>query len=292
MKRQSLYPGYFLISALLLYSALFILPSILGFGFSLTNWNSFSNKIRYIGFENFREIFSSSGRSFSFLVNTLKFALTTTVLKVLIGLLLALALNRDFRTKNILRTVFYLPVVLSPLVIGLVFTSIFHPVDGLLNAILNAVGLHGLTRQWLADVSTAMGAVMSVEVWRLSGYSMVIFLAGLQVIPGMYYEAADIDGANGLKKFVMITLPFLRPAFTVNVILNLIWGLKVFDIVFVLTRGGPGYATGVLNTAVFYEFSAGRYGFATALGVVIFLITTFVAFVTLRLLDRREIEIE
>lgn len=292
MKRQSLYPGYFLIPALLLYSALFILPSVLGFGFSLTNWNSYSDKISFVGLENFREIFSSSGRSLSFLANTLKFALVTTLFKVIIGLLLALALNRKFVTRNVLRTVFYLPVVLSPLVIGLVFTSIFHPVDGLLNSTLRAIGLGGLTRQWLVDVSTAMGAVMSVEVWRLTGYCMVIFLAGLHVIPSMYYEAADIDGANGLKKFWMITVPFLKPAFTVNIILNLIWGLKVFDIVFVLTRGGPGYATGVLNTAVFYEFSAGRYGFATALGVVIFVITTIVAFAVLRTLDRRETEIE
>ena len=292
MRRQSLYPGYFLVPALLLYSGLFILPSLLGFGFSLTNWNSYSSKISFVGFENFREIFSSTGRSLLFLANTLKFAIVTTILKVVLGLFLALAVNQEFRTRNVLRTVFYLPVVLSPLVIGLVFTSIFHPVDGLLNSTLRAVGLHGLTRQWLADVSTAMGAVMSVEVWRLSGYCMVIFLAGLQIIPRMYYEAADIDGANAFRKFLMITLPFLKPAITVNIILNLIWGLKVFDIVFVLTRGGPGYATGVLNTAVFYEFSAGRYGFATALGVVIFLITTIVAFAVLRILDRRETEIE
>jgi len=292
VKRHSLYPQYFLIPALLLYSALFIVPSLLGFGFSLTNWNSYSSQIKYIGFENFREIFSASGRSLLFLWNTIKFALVTTVLKVVFGLLLALAVNRKLVTRNVLRTVFYLPVVLSPLVIGLVFTSVFHPVDGLLNNFLSAVGLHGLTRQWLADVSTAMGAVMSVEVWRLSGYCMVIFLAGLQVIPSMYYEAAEIDGAGGFKKFWMITVPFLKPAFTVNIILNLIWGLKVFDIVFVLTRGGPGYATGVLNTAVFMEFSAGRYGFATALGVVIFLITTVVAFAVLRLLDRRETDIE
>ena len=288
VKHQSIYPSYFLIPALLLYSALFILPSLLGFGFSLTNWNSYSTKISYIGFENFKEIFSVAGRSLSFLANTLKFAAVTTILKVGIGLMLALAVNHKLKTKSILRTVFYLPVVLSPLVIGLVFTSIFHPVYGLLNRMLSSAGLEGLTRQWLTDISTAMGAVMSVEVWRLSGYCMVIFLAGLQGIPNMYYEAAEIDGANAIQKFMRITLPFLKPAFTVNIILNIIRGLKVFDIIFVLTRGGPGYATGVMNTAVFYEFSAGRYGFATALGVVIFLITTVVAFAVLGVLNRNE----
>lgn len=163
-----------------MYSALFILPSLLGFGFSLTNWNSFTTKITYIGFENFKEIFTESGRSLFFLGNTLKFAVVTTILKVVIGLLLALAVNQKLRTKRILRTIFYLPVILSPLIIGLVFTSIFHPVYGLLNRFLTTVGLKSLTRQWLVDISTAMGSVITVEVWRLSGYCMVIFLAGLR----------------------------------------------------------------------------------------------------------------
>jgi raffinose/stachyose/melibiose transport system permease protein len=133
--------------------------------------------------------------------------------------------------------------------------------------------------------------VMAVEVWRMSGYCMVIFLAGLKVIPASYHEAAEIDGASAAQRFRAITLPFLQPALSVTVILNLIWGLKVFDLVFVLTRGGPGYATGVLNTAVFFEFSSGRYGMATALGVVIFIITTVAALVVLRALTRRTVEL-
>jgi raffinose/stachyose/melibiose transport system permease protein len=136
-----------------------------------------------------------------------------------------------------------------------------------------------------------MPSVMAVEVWRMSGYCMVIFLAGLKVIPQNLFEAADIDGASAVQKFFKITLPFLQPSISINVILNLIWGLKVFDLIFVLTRGGPGYATGVLNTAVFFEYSSGRYGMATALGVVIFVITSIIALLVLRVLNRNTVEL-
>jgi raffinose/stachyose/melibiose transport system permease protein len=136
-----------------------------------------------------------------------------------------------------------------------------------------------------------MPTVISVEVWRMAGYCMVIFLAGLQTIPKSYYEAAEMDGAGYLQRLGHITLPFLRPALTVTTILNLVYGLTAFDIIFVLTRGGPGRITSVMNTAVFFEFSYGRYGIATALGVIIFAITLVIAFFTLKLLQRRETEV-
>jgi raffinose/stachyose/melibiose transport system permease protein len=182
--------------------------------------------------------------------------------------------------------------VLSPLIIGLIFRSIYDPARGLLNQTLAFIGLQGLARQWLADPGTAMPAVMAVEVWRLSGYCMVIFLAGLQLIPRELYEAAEIDGAGPGRRFTAITVPFLLHAFTINLIMNIIWGLKVFDIVFVLTKGGPGYLTGVLQTGIFFEFSSGLYGLATALGVVIFLICTVLAFLVLRALTGRAAEME
>lgn len=291
MRSQKIYPQYFILPALLLYLALFILPSVIGIGYGLTNWNAWSQDIHYIGFDNFAEIFQGDPRNLLFIENTALFAVVTTALKVALGLVLALLLAGNLATRNVLRTVFYLPVVLSPLVIGLVFTSVFNPTRGLLTQTLRALGLAGLARNWLVDTHTAMPAVMAVEVWRLSGYCMVIFLAGLKVIPASYFEAAEIDGASGAQKFLRITLPFLQPAISVNVILNLIWGLKVFDLIFVLTRGGPGYATGVLNTAVFFEYSSGRYGMATALGVVIFAITSIVALLVLRVLNRRTVEL-
>jgi len=291
MRSHALYPQYFIVPALLLYLGLFILPSIIGFGYGLTNWNAWNQDLRWIGFDNVAEIFSGDPRYLLFIKNTLLFAVVTTVLKVVIGLALALLLSGGLKSSNALRTVFYLPAVLSPLVIGLIFTSIFNPTRGLLTQGLKAIGLSGLTRSWLVDISTAMPSVMSVEVWRMSGYCMVIFLAGLKVIPQNLFEAADIDGASAVQKFFKITLPFLQPSISINVILNLIWGLKVFDLIFVLTRGGPGYATWVLNTAVFFEYSSGRYGMATALGVVIFVITSIIALLVLRVLNRNTVEL-
>jgi raffinose/stachyose/melibiose transport system permease protein len=283
------YPQYFILPAFLLYAALFILPSLLGIGYSLTDWNIYRTAIDFIGLENFKEIFSTS--SYRLIIgNTFLFALITTIFKMIFGLALALVLNENLRTRHVLRTIFYLPVVMSPLVIGLVFISIFNPTRGLLNQALRGIGLESLSRQWLADYTTAMPVVMSVEIWRMSGYCMVIFLAGLQLIPQNLYEVASIDGAGGWQKFVNITLPFLRPSITMNLILNIIWGLKAFDIIFILTKGGPGHMSEVINVSVFDEFSSGRYGFATALGVVIFFFTSVIAFIVLRVLSKREVD--
>lgn len=288
MNLKKVYPSYFLILPIVLYTGLFILPSIAGIGYSLTDWNTYNEKINFIGLENFKEIFSES-RNLLFIRNTLSFAGVTTFFKVLIGLILAVLLDQNLKTRNILRTIFYFPVILSPLIIGMIFKSVFQPA-GILNEFLRFIGMGFITRPWLVDLQTAMPSVMAVEIWRLSGYCMVIFLAGLQTIPRSYYEAAEIDGAGWWNSFKYITLPFLRPSLTINIILNIIWGLKVFEVVFVLTKGGPGYTTGVINTAVYQLFSTGRYGMATAFGVLIFIFTTIIAFFVLRLMTNKQEE--
>jgi raffinose/stachyose/melibiose transport system permease protein len=290
MNKNKIYPISFAFLALAIYSILFIIPSFSGFWFSFTNWNAYRSDISYVGLDNFRTIFVTDPNYAIYLGNTLVFAVITTALKVVLGLVLALVLNERLKTRNVLRAVFYLPVTLPPLVVGLIFNSIFSPSRGLLNQFLRAIGLSVLERQWLADAAVAMPSLISVEVWRLAGYCMVIFLAGLQTIPRSLYEAAQIDGATYLQRFVHITLPFLKPALTITIILNLVYGLTAFDIIFVLTRGGPGRATSVLNTAVFFEFSYGRYGIATALGVIVFAITLSMGFFALRLLSRTEVE--
>jgi len=290
MNKNKIYPQYFIIIGLLVYTIFFVIPSVLGIGYSLTDWNAYRPDVNFIGLKNFKEIFVESDRYLKYISNTIIFAVVTTAFKVLFGLILALILNEAIKTRNTLRAIFYLPVTLSPLAIGLMFTSVFKPNVGLLNRLLSSVGLDSLTRGWLSSVQFAMPAVMSVEVWRLTGYCMIIFLAGLQTIPKSLYEAAKVDGANYWQRVIHLTIPFLKPSFVINIVLNLIWGLKVFDIIFALTRGGPGDATGVLNTAVFYAYSMGRYGFATALGVVGFIIAMLVAFTTIRILSRREVE--
>ncbi|MBC8081529.1 MAG: sugar ABC transporter permease [Gorillibacterium sp.] len=285
MQLKKVYPQYFIMPAVVLYTILFMVPSFLGLLYSFTDWNAYNDHINFIGFDNFKDIFNTDESYLRFIWNTFYFAGITTLLKVVLGLSLALLLNQSLKTTNILRTLFYLPVTLSPLVIGLVFISIFDPKVGVLNDFLRLIGLNFLTRSWLTDINMAMNAVMSVEIWRMAGYCMIIFLAGLQTIPKDYYEAAEVDGAGRFSKFFNVTLPFLQPAIIINVVLNLIFGLKVFELIFVLTKGGPGDLTGVLNTQVFSEFSSGRYGLATALNVIIMVLTLIVSLIVLRALS-------
>lgn len=287
MNERKAYPAYFLIFPLALYTLFFMVPSVIGLGMSFTNWNSAGGELRFVGLEHFIAIFTNK-RNLLVIANTFVFAIATTVFKNVLGLSLALGLDRKFKTKNVLRTVYFFPVTLAPLIIGLVFRSIYDVDSGVLNQFLSLIGLSGLTQDWLGQVNTAMGAVVFVEIWRLVGQNMVIYLAGLQSISPDYLEASDIDGAGKWQKFTRIIIPQLMPSITINMVLNVIAGLKVFDIVFVLTNGGPARATEMMNTVIFKEYSSGRYGFSTAMGMVMFLLTTVIAFSMLRAMSKEE----
>lgn len=281
MNHKKIYPTCFVLIPLLLYVTFFIVPSFMGLAFSFTDWNAVSDKVHFVGLQHFIDIFTNK-RYLLVISNTLIFAIATTIFKNVLGLGMALALNREFRTRNLLRTIFFFPVMLSPLIIGLVFKSIFNYDFGVINEALRAVGLEKLAADWLGNVNTALGAVIVVEIWRLVGQNMVIYIAGLQAISNDYLEAADIDGATAFQKLRYVMLPQLLPSITINLVLNLIAGLKVFDLVFVLTNGGPARRTEVLNTVIYKEYSAGRYGFSTAMGLVMFVFTCIVAFGVLR----------
>jgi raffinose/stachyose/melibiose transport system permease protein len=153
---------------------------------------------------------------------------------------------------------------------------------------LSAIGLDYLAQGWLTNPKLALYSVILVDTWKGIGYIMVILIAGLEAIPREYYEAAKIDGARTWDELRAITIPLLMPALTVVIVLNLLYGLKVFDIVYVLTNGGPGYATETVYTVVFKEFSKGRYGISTALSTLLFVIMTFLGFFVIRLMHREE----
>lgn len=206
------------------------------------------------------------------------------------GLLLALLLNSAIKGKTFLRTCFYLPAVLSLIVVGIMFKAVFKLDGGILNQILTAVGLENLVRDWLGDGKTAMWAIIFVQIWKWSGFAMTIYLAGLQGISKDYYEAATIDGAGTWQKFKNITLPLLAPAFTVVITMNTIGGFKVFEQVYVMTNGGPGNATQVLNTYIYKEFSKGTLGRSSAASLLLFLMISVVAILVNRALTKREVE--
>lgn len=290
MKKSKIYPWYFAIGALIIYSALYVLPGLVGIGYSFTDWSSYSTKVHFVGLENFRQILGSNESYMKYIGNTLLFTVVTTVMKTGLALIFALALSKDIKLKNFHRGVMYMPSVLSILIIGLVFTSILNPKTGLLNEFLRTIGMEGLTQKWLTDPKIAFFSVMGVDVWRGTGYIMTILIVGILSISTTYYEAAGIDGAGGWKKFTKITLPLLRPTLAVTVVLNVLYGLKVFDMVYALTNGGPGHTTEVMYTAVFKQFSQGMYAVGTTISSIMFVFMVIIGFFMIRVLTGNEVK--
>jgi raffinose/stachyose/melibiose transport system permease protein len=289
MKNKA-YPFYFASGALFLYLLFFVLPSVMGLFYAFTDWNSYTTEINWVGLDNFITIFSSTGQGYlSFIKNTVIFTTSTIILKTAIALGLAVLLTQGIqRLSYIHRVLIYLPAVLPMLVVSLIFRSILHPATGFLNTTLRGIGLDFLAMRWLTDINLALPSVIGVDTWKGVGFIMVILIAGLQAIPKDYYEAASIDGASGWKTFTHVTLPLLMPVLAVTTVLNLLYGLKVFDIVFVLTNGGPGRATETVYTAIFQDFSKGRYGIATALSTLLFMVMIFLGYFVIRLMHREE----
>lgn len=288
MYKKNLYGMRFILPALIIYTVLYIIPTLAGMVISLTDWNISRPDIHFIGLKNFIRIFSVDGGSYiKSISHTFEFTFITVILKTLLGLGLALMLNKGLKSRNIFRTIFFLPYALAPLIIGISFVSVLKPA-GPLNEILKAIGLESITRSWLTESSTALGSTMAVEVWRMAGWNMMILVAGLQMIPEEFYEASSIDGAGPWKQFLKITLPFLRSSLMMVTVLNTIHGLRVFDIIYSLTGGGPGGLTEVINTQVFKEFGMGRYGMANALNVVVFIFTVIIAISMQKVLRGKE----
>jgi raffinose/stachyose/melibiose transport system permease protein len=243
----------------------------------------------FIGVANFVELVTAA-EAIAALQNTVIVAFSTTAVQTVFGLALALALHSTLASRNLLRTLFFAPALLPPVVIGFLWKYILTP-DGPLNDVLRSIGLDGLARSWLGDSSLALGSVIAVVVWQHVGLTMVIYLAGLQGIPEELREAAEIDGASWWRRLWHVTLPLLMPATTITMSLTLISGLKLFDQVFVMTGGGPGYATQTLSLIMYKEaFVSGRYGYSTAIALVLTMIVFAFAMIQLRALRRFEVQ--
>lgn len=288
-RKNSIYPLWATAPALIVYTVFAVIPILISLVFSFTDWNmerlytpEFAGLKNYIGLME-DPVFLKS------IANTFIFALCTTVLKTVVGFLLALALVRKVAARGVLRTIYYAPCVMSITVVGVLFKSILAN-TGLLNNALSLLGLDLLARDWLAKYGTAMGSVIFVETWMWAGFNMFIFLSGLQAIPSDYYESATLDGANGWEKFRYVTLPLIVPSLTVVMTLSIAGGLKVFDIIYVITNGGPGFDTQVLSTYTYQSFSLGFLGESTAGSVILAVIVTIISFVMNRYFTQREVE--
>ena len=292
MKKKKIYPCCFLVIPLLFYICFFLAPSLLGVGYSFTDWSSRSaiDGTHFVGLKNYIEIFTSDTDYAAGILHTLMFTVVSNIVKLIPALLLAVMLQEGLRGKGIYRTILYLPSILPFVIIGIVFKSIFNFDHGLLNNVLEALNLEFLQQKWLSDLDVVWKSIFGVDAWRGIGYCMTIFLAGLQTIPKSLYEAAKIDGANFWQRLRYITLPMLSGAVMINLVFGITYGLKVFDIVYVLTNGGPGHATEVLTTYSFQLYSTGNYGMSTALNAILLLITAVIGIAVVRIMSKREVQ--
>lgn len=290
MNKKKIYPMWFLLLPVSLYVIFFLLPSVLGIFYSFTDWNARSmGEVNFVNIQNYISIFTSQRNYSQGIFNTLKFTVISNIIKIVPALFLAIFLKEKLRGRNIYRTILYLPSILPFLIIGLIFTSILNFNNGLLNSILEGIGLDFLKQKWLSDLNVVWKSIYGVDAWRGIGYVMTIFLAGLTSIPDVYYEAASIDGANFFQKLWHITLPMLKGAIMINLVFGLTYGLKVFDIIYVMTNGGPGHATEVITTYSYQLYSSGNYGMATALNTILFVITTIIGILVIKFMSKKEV---
>ncbi|HOA86282.1 MAG: sugar ABC transporter permease [Microbacteriaceae bacterium] len=277
------------VPALAVFALFTVYPLVNGFILSLTNWNGYSPGRSFIGLDNYVRMLGDPIVGTA-LGNTFIYGIGSTVLQQIMGLALALALDRAIRGRSIARAIIYLPVLVSPVVMGTMYYLLFSYRYGGLNDIVVALG--GERVAWLSDAGTAITIIVIVNSLQFVGISMVIYLAGLQSIPTVYYEASRVDGASAWQQFVGITVPLLQPAFATSIVLNLIGGLKLFDVIRVMTAGGPGYSTESMSTLIsrFY-FDNQSAGYASAVGIVLFLIIAVFTLGLNTLFNRRRLEL-
>lgn len=282
------YSAWFLVPGMTMFIVFFIFPFFIALYYSFTNWNF--TKAEFVGLTNYINVITNDEMNIAF-KNTFIFTILTTLFKTLFGLALAVFVNGKLRTKNYLRGAFFMPVVINTIAVGIVFTALMHPTKGLINRGFTAIGLDALAMNWLTDKTLAIYSVCAVEIWKWTGFTMVLLIAGLQMISTEYYEAASIDGASKWQQFKNITLPLLRPSLVNSIILSVIGGLKVFDMVLATTGGGPGSATQVFNTVIFRSFAFNMQGEACAGNVVLSVLIMAIVLVTYRIIAGEEVEV-
>lgn len=276
---------WYLLPALALYTFVVLVPSVRGLIEAFTDWDGLSTDRNFVGFENFVDI-TQDPVALQTIVQTITIAIALTILQNGIGLLLALGIKSRIKSQRILRLVFFAPAVVTPILTAYLWKYILSP-GGALDLGLGATGLGFLQQDWLGDPDLALWCVIAVLVWQFSGYSMLIFLAGLEGIPEETLEAASVDGAGTFRKFFYITVPMLAPAIIVNTMLTLVGGLKQFDVVWVLTNGGPANSTQTLSTLIYKNaFQFSEYGYSIALAVVLTLIAVPISLIQQRIAQR------
>lgn len=275
-------PALFAVSFFILY------PFLNGLKISFTNWNGFSQTYDYVGFSQYLRMLQDPD-TWLIVKNTLLYGLGSTFFQNIIGLLYALLLNQSIKMRSITRTIIYLPVIISPLIMGYIWYFFFSFQGGALNDVLVFLGLDKINA--LADPAINTWIIVFVNTYQFVGVAMIIYLAGLQSISKDFYEAAQIDGASSLQQFKNITLPLLMPSITINMVLNIIGGLKLFDVIVALTNGGPGNASQSMSTFMYdLYFNRQDAGYAATQGILMAVIILVISLAALMYFKRKEVE--
>ncbi len=285
-RRPSPYPYWFVLPAAVVFVALFLVPTVASFWFSLTRWDLFDAE--FIGWDNYRQFFKEPFL-IQGLTNTLIYALVTSGAKTVLGLLLAVLLTSGIWMQGFLRSVVFFPVLVSTIGVGITFAALMHPTRGVINLGLESIGIDGPA--WLSDPALALYSVALIDIWKGVGLATLIYIAGLAAIAPEYYEASRIDGATRWQQFWRVTVPLVRPATVTVVTLSLIGGLRSFDIIWATTRGGPGFASDVLASVIYKQYQAGFYGLATAGNVILFLLIAIIILPLTYWFNKREVDL-
>jgi raffinose/stachyose/melibiose transport system permease protein len=284
--KRSPYPYWFYLPAFVVFFIFFLLPTFSSFYYSLTRWTLFDSE--FIGLDNFRQFFEEPALTKG-LTNTLIYAVVTSGLKVILGMALAVLLTSSVIGRAFMRSAVFFPVLVSTIGVGLTFTVLMEPDQGLINDALALVGIEG--PRWLVDPRYALLSVALVDVWKGVGLATVIYIAGIVSVPREYYDAAQVDGATPFRTFRHITLPLAWPATVTVIILSLIGGLRSFDLIWAMTRGGPGFTSDVIASVIYKQYQAGFYGLSTAGNVVLFILVTAIILPLYSFLRRREVQL-
>lgn len=264
------------------------IPFIMSIYYSLTKWNGIGKNIHFIGLENFKELFTTDPGALKALLFTLQYSVFNVIVTNVVAIILAVVLTKTLKSQNLLRAAFFMPYIISLVIIGFIWKFIFTKV---FDALYNVTHWELFQWSWLGDTQLAFVSTLFVSLWQAVGFYMMIYITGLQGIPNELNEAAEIDGVVGLKRFFKITLPLLMPSLTVAFFLSIANSLKVFDIIYTLTFGGPGDATTSTTMDIYKEaFVNNRFGYATAKSLLFVVLVLLITVIQVKFFKSKEVE--
>jgi raffinose/stachyose/melibiose transport system permease protein len=283
-KQRAAYPYALYLPAGIVYIVIFLVPTVMAFYFALTRWTLFDSQ--FVGLDNFTDFLAEQNLRIGF-QNTIIYAVLTSGLKVVFGLLLGVLLTSRLRLRGFLRAVVFFPVLVSTVAVGITFSVLLKPDTGLVNRALALIGVNGA--DWLGDAGTALLSVALVDVWKGVGLATVIYIAAILSIPQEYNQAVAVDGGGPWHRFRHVTLPLSWPATYSVIILSFIGGLRSFDLIWTMTRGGPGFTSDTIASIIYKQYQAGFFGLSTAGNVLLFLLVTAIVVPLNHFLGKRQV---